>query len=239
LDFTPSGGLLMRLVGGLGYGSLLGLAAFVVTSAGYTGCTGAVRQKPPPGPAACAEGEVPHTVGSQPLCCNGNDCHSVVVTSAQFGAPCSPGDADQAADEVTGMLDECVIESCSGDRVANDYLETAAETKGTLGCVAAGGAATWQWKGSVTEHRVARLCAGVRTVLCGSDGPGYAYSIYSDGCGCHTGPAGNPVCWDGSPCSSYGYRGVVSTITQREITLVSSTCSVDGAAVTHCPLGTL
>jgi hypothetical protein len=229
----------MRLVSRLGYGSLLGLSTFVATSAGYTGCSGEVRQNPPPGPAACAAGEVTHTVGSRQLCCNGNDCHSVGATSAQLGAPCSPGDADRAADDVTGMLDECVIESCSGDRVATDYLETATETIGTLGCVFANGNATWQWKGSVSVHRVVLVCAALHTVVCGGDGYGYGYGTYGDGCGCHTGPAGHPVCWDGSPCPSpYGYYGS-NTITQREITLVSSTCSVDGAAATPCPVGTL
>jgi hypothetical protein len=222
---------------------LLGLSTFVATSAGYTGCAGEVRQNPPPVTASCAPGEIAQTVGQQELCCNGDACHSVGATAAQLGAPCRPGDPDKPVDDVTGMLDTCVIESCNGDRVANDYLDTATETKGTLGCLAAGGAATWQWKGSVSVHRVVLACASVRTIVCGSGGYGhgygYGYGYYGDWCGCHTGPAGSPVCWDGSRCPSpYGYYGV-NTITQREITLVSSTCSVDGTAATPCPVGTL
>jgi hypothetical protein len=227
----------MRLVSRFGYGSLLGLSTFVATSAGYTGCTGEVRQPTPPAPLACPSGEVTHTVGGDQLCCNGNDCRSLGPTTARLGAPCSAGEADQAVDDVTGTLDVCVNESCNGDRVASDYLDTVTETKGTLACVAGGGGATWQWKGSVKVHRLVQACADVQIVVCYYNG--YGYGAYGDGCGCHTGPAGSPVCWDGYPCpSSYGYNGA-NTIMQREVTLVSSTCSVDGAPPTPCPVGTL
>jgi hypothetical protein len=219
---------------------LLGLATFVVTSAGYTGCTGEVRQTtPPPPPAACVAGETPHTVAGQDLCCNGDDCHSVGSTSAQLGAPCTPGDADKAVDDVTGTLDTCVAEYCSGDRLATDYLDTATETTGTLTCVSSGGAPTWQWKGPVSVHRVVLACVATGAQACGEHGYGTGYGYYGDACGCHTGPAGSPVCWDGYPCPSpYGYYGV-TTVTQRAVTLVSSTCSVGGAPASPCPQGSL
>jgi hypothetical protein len=228
----------MRLASRLGYGSLLGLSTFVVTSAGYTGCTGEVRQTPPPPPAAgCAAGEVPRNLAGQELCCNGDDCHSVGTTSAQLGAACSPGAADQPVDDITGTMDTCVAEYCSGDRVATDYLDTATETKGTLGCGSSGGGAAWQWKGPVSVHQVVLACVTTGVQACG--GYGYGYGYYGDGCGCHTGPAGSPVCWDGNPCPGpYGYYGV-NTVAQRAVTLVSSTCSVGGAAPSPCPQGSL
>jgi hypothetical protein len=231
----------MRLASRLGYGSLLGLSTFVVTSAAYTGCTGEVRQQTTPSADAggCAAGEAARNFAGQELCCDGDDCHTVGKTSAQLGAPCSPGAADQPVDDITGTVDTCVAEHCNGDRVATDYLDTATETKGTLGCVASGSATTWQWTGPVSVHQVVLACVDTGVEACGVPGYGYGYGYYGDGCGCHTGPAGSPVCWDGSPCPGpTGYYGV-NTVRQRAVTLVSSTCSVGGSAPSPCPQGSL
>src|SRR5262245_50425976 len=72
------------------------------------------------------------------------------------GSVCPSPGATKPGSETTSSSDVCVTESCNGNRTCTTFPIVVEKRTGTLRCVAKDGAATWEWDGPVTAHRVER-----------------------------------------------------------------------------------
>jgi hypothetical protein len=215
--------------------TMLAVAAFAISSAVQTGCGGTEQGVPPSpeGGVTCGAGQTPLQLGTHGVCCTAGApvgaLSCVQPGEVNAGMPCSTVGATTQGDGFEAVLDQCVTESCSGDRTSASYPSQTRREQGTLVCQGSAGSSTWQWQGGVqAQHVVIRSCNVTGHATCSGASYGYEY----DGYGCPTGPAGHPQC-------VYGYYDGPASVPVRQVQVASSACSDAQGNVSPCPAGDL
>jgi hypothetical protein len=215
---------------------MLTVAGFAIASAVQAGCSGHVD----PGPTAstyggltCSADQTAEQLGAHAVCCTGvttGRLSCIQPGEVAAGMPCTTAGATTQGDGFEVILDQCVTESCTGDRIAGSYPRQTTRQQGLLVCQ--GGA--WQWQGATAQHVVVRSCLVTSQAAC-SESIGYGNEAeYFTGYGYY----GYYAYWGSDPYSYAYYSGPVS-VPVRTVQVSSSTCTDAQRKTSLCDAGDL
>jgi hypothetical protein len=219
--------------------TMLTVAGFAIASAVQAGCSGQVdRSSPTPdGGPTCLSGQTAEQLGAHAVCCTGNGGALSCVQAEELtgGMPCTTPGATAQGDGFEVVLDQCVTESCTGDRTGNPYPQQTTRQQGTVVCQAGPAGATWQWQGPTEKHVVVRTCLVTGQATCSLGDCGY--DVYGYPYNCPT---------VGTPEHGYDYYGYYSyyeygpiSVPVRAVRVASSACTDAQGNTSTCDVGDL